>query len=291
MRQNHRLLLAGVAAGMTLLAGPARADDREQCASAADQAQQLRDDGKYRRARDQLLICARDVCPAPIKRDCLDWLTQMESIAPTVVLGARDGTRDLVDVKVYVDGALITEKLDGRPIPMDLGAHTFKFEWAGQTKEEQVVIGAGQKSRNIVTTFGPATPPTPPPTPGPAPDQRGEGSLVPAFVVGGIGILALGSFAIFGISGKSDVSEMEGPGTNACKPKCPEDRVDSARTKLIVADISLGISLVALGVATYMILTRPKIDTDNAVKTGLRSVTFDVGPTVGGAAGTIGARF
>jgi hypothetical protein len=216
----------------------------------------------------------------------------MDSIAPTVVLGAKDGTRDLVDVKVYVDGALVTEKLDGRPMPMDLGAHTIKFEWQGQTKEEQVVIGAGQKSRNIVASFGVAGPtggPTGPTGPtGPGGDQRHEGSLVPAFVVGGIGLVGLTSFMIFGLSGSGDVSDLE----KTCKPKCTEEQVDSARTKLIVADISLGIGLVAIGVATYMFLTRPKIDTENgALKTGLSSVRFDVGPTVGGAAGSIGARF
>ena len=43
------------------------ADDREQCATAAEQAQSLRDEGKYRRAREQMLVCARDVCPGPIK--------------------------------------------------------------------------------------------------------------------------------------------------------------------------------------------------------------------------------
>src|SRR5689334_21873446 len=113
-RTRARLMFATLAAaGVTLLLGEtaARADDREQCATAADQAQQLRDDGKYRRAREQLLICARDVCPAPIKRDCLEWLAQVESTAPTVVFGAKDGAKDLSDVKVYVDGAAVTERL------------------------------------------------------------------------------------------------------------------------------------------------------------------------------------
>ena len=156
-------LLAVFAAAATVLASEtvARADDREQCAAAADQAQQLRDEGKYRRAREQLLICARDLCPAPIKRDCLDWLTQLETIAPTIVLAAKEGTKDLSDVKVYVDGALVTERLDGRPLQMDLGKHAFKFEYAGQTKEEDFIIGAGQKNRSLSVVFAPAAAATP----------------------------------------------------------------------------------------------------------------------------------
>ena len=293
-----RGVLAAMAAATTLLVGEAaaRADDREQCATAADQAQQLRDEGKYRRAREQLLICGRDVCPAPIKRDCLEWLTQVESTAPTVVFGAKEGTKDLSEVKVSVDGAPVTDRLDGKPVQMDLGKHTVKFDYQGQTKEEEVVIGAGQKNRTVTVTFAAAaaapTGPTSPP-----PGEGGGGSLVPAFVVGGIGVVALGSFAIFGLGGKSDVSDLE---NENCKPHCSQDRVDKARTKLIIADISLGISIVALGVATYMILTRPKIDA--VVKAGsapasskrpplVSGVSLDVGALTGGAMGAVGGRF
>jgi hypothetical protein len=270
------------------------ADEREQCANAADQAQQLRDEGKYRRAREQLLVCARDVCPAPIKRDCLDWLTQVESVAPTVVLSAKDGAKDLSDVKVSVDGAAISEHLDGKPIQLDLGKHTIKFEYAGQTREETVILGAGQKFRSVSVVFGGATA-TPPATP-PA-DRGGRGSLVPALVVGGIGVLGIGSFAFFGLSGNAAVDDLK-----KCKPNCAPSEVDKARTKLIVADISLGVGVVALGVATYLLITRPRIDgaelktearaEPNPAKVGgVRLESLDFAPVVGGAVGTVGARF
>jgi len=292
--------LAAMAASTTALAGEgvARADDREQCASAADQAQQLRDEGKYRRAREQLIVCARDVCPAPIKRDCLEWLSQVESTAPTVVFGAKEGTKDLSDVKVYVDGAAVTERLDGKPVQMDLGKHTVKFEYQGQTKEEDVIIGAGQKNRNVTVTFGGAAAAGPA---GPAPADGGGGSLVPAIIVGGVGVLALGSFAIFGLGGKSDVSDLE----KTCKPRCAQSDVDAAKTKLLIADISLGVGIVALGVATYLVLTRPKIEpnvtTGHASNGGPRpvalpkkafsDVSVDFGALSGGAMGSVGARF
>lgn len=298
-RSPVRGIFAVLAATTTLLVAEsaARADDREQCAAAADQAQQLRDEGKYRRAREQLLVCARDVCPAPIKRDCLDWLGQVEQTAPTVVFGAKDGAKDLSDVKVYVDGAAVTDRLDGKPVQMDLGKHTVKFEYQGQTREEDVIIGAGQKNRNVTVTFGatPAQGAVPPGSP-PSSDTGKEGSIVPALVVGGIGVVALGSFAIFGLGGKSDVSDLE----KTCKPRCAESDVDKARTKLIIADISLGVGVVALGVATYLFFTRPKVEAD--VKTGhalakpparkgISDVSFDFGALTGGAMGSVGARF
>jgi hypothetical protein len=68
------------------------ADEREQCASAADKGQQLRDEGKYRGAREQFLSCAREVCPGPIRKDCSDWLNQVESVAPSIVIAAKEGT-------------------------------------------------------------------------------------------------------------------------------------------------------------------------------------------------------
>ena len=284
------MLVAAFAAVAALVAAPssARADEREVCASGADQAQQLRDEGKYRRAREQLLVCARDTCPAPIKRDCLEWLSQLETIAPTVVLAAKEGAKDLSDVKVSVDGVVVTDRLDGKPVQMDLGKHTFKFEYGSQTKEEQFIIGAGQKNRNVSVTFSAAAARAAPAPPA-SPPKNGEGSIVPALVVGGIGVVALGSFAFFGLGGKSDVDDLQ-----ACKGHCAQTDVDKAHTKLIIADISLGVGIVALGVATYLFVTRTHGDAD--AKVGHASsppskLSFDCGAVAGGAMGSVGARF
>ncbi|HEY8079552.1 MAG TPA: hypothetical protein VIF62_35725 [Labilithrix sp.] len=285
--KRARLFAAAAGGALLLVAGAARADEREVCATAADQAQSLRDDGKYRRAREQMIVCARDVCPGPIKRDCLDWLRQLDELAPTVVFAAKEGDKDLADVKVSMDGIPIVDHLDGKPVAVDLGKHTFKFEHGGQAQTSDVVIGAGQKGRNIAVVFGAAAPTTgtpPPPGGETGGDKGGGGSLVPAFIVGGIGVVALGSFAFFGLSGKSDVDDLQG-----CKPHCTQDQVDSARTKLIVADISLGVGVAAAVIATVLVVLRPKADVD--VKTGSSgaralSVGVDFGPNGASMRGT-----
>jgi len=298
-RRGRPALIGATAAVATVLvegiafAGP---DDREVCAASAEQAQQLRDEGKYRRAREQMLVCARDVCPGPIKSDCGKWLTELDRDAPTVVFGARDGKgADVLDVKVFMDGAPIQERLDGKPVLVDSGEHTFKFESKdGAVQEERVLVRAAEKARPIIATFpGPAVPEKDkekdPSTGG---GGGGDGSLVPALIVGGIGVVALGSFAIFGIGGKNDVDELQ-----KCKPTCAESDVDSARTKLIIADISLGVGVVALGVAAYMFLTRPTVDT-NKVQTAARPrdkkdgfIGFDARPLAGGGYAGIGGTF
>lgn len=260
----------------------AQADDREQCISAAESAQAMRDEGKYRRAREQMLVCARDVCPSAIKRDCVQWLSELDRDAPSVVVVARDGDKDVADVKVTMDGVSISEKLDGRPIAVDLGEHTFKFERNGVVKEEKVLIGAGQKSRNIAVNFGTAK------TGGEAggTGRQEPGSIVPAVVVGSIGVIALGTAVVFGLQGKSDVDELQ-----KCKPRCNESDVDSARTKLIISDISTGVGIVALGVAAYMFFTRPKGDVDAKVGASASAWRFDAAPLRGGAAAGLSGSF
>lgn len=294
-------VVAAVAVMTTVLAeGVAFAapDDREQCAASAEQAQQLRDEGKYRRAREQMLVCARDVCPGPIKSDCGKWLTELDRDAPTVVFGARDNSgTDILDVQVSMDGALIQERLDGKPVLVDSGEHTFRFESKdGAVKEERVLVRAAEKARPLIATFpSPVVPDKDKDKDsgggGGSPPATESGSLVPTLVVGGIGVVALGSFAFFGISGKNAVDDLQ-----ECKPTCSEEKVDSARTKLIIADISLGVGVVALGVAAYMFFTRPTVDTSKVeASTGAKKkqswLRLDGGPIAGGGYAGLGGRF
>jgi hypothetical protein len=264
------LFLEGLA-----FAGP---EDADQCASAAEHAQQLRDEGKYRRAREQMLVCARDVCPRAVKNDCGKWLGEIDRDAPTVVLGARDARgADLLDVKVSMDGTPVQERLDGKPVVVDSGEHTFRFEAKdGTVKEEKVLIRAAEKGRSILATFGGGPAKAAPPS---EPKEK-PGSIAPIVVLGGVGVLALGGFAFFGITGKNDVDDLQG-----CKPNCRQDDVDSARTKLILADVSLGVGIVALGIATYLLVTRPS---GHATTGNLR---LNAGALAGGGYAALGGHF
>jgi len=284
--------VAVLAAPGVALAGP---EDVRECASAADQAQSLRDEGKYRRAREQMLVCARDVCPAPIKNDCGKWLGEVDRDAPTVVFGARDskGT-DVFDVKVSMDGATIQEKLDGKPVVADSGEHTFKFESKdGNVKEERVLLRAAEKARLITATFSPVVA-SPPAKVSGAPDadkgqSKNNGWIVPVAIAGGVGVVSLAVFAVEGLSGQSSVDDLQ-----KCKPNCKQDDVDSARTKLIVADVFLGVGIVALGVGAYLFFTRPKGETKahaHDERGVFRSLRLDAGPTAGGGYAGLGGKF
>ncbi len=61
---------------LAALASPAMAADGvgAECARSAEKAQTLRDAAKLVEAREQLLVCARDVCPRAVTSDCLGWI-------------------------------------------------------------------------------------------------------------------------------------------------------------------------------------------------------------------------
>jgi hypothetical protein len=289
----------------------AQADDKQQCLSASDQGQQLRDDGKYRRAREAFTTCSRDVCPALVRRDCVKWLADLEASSPSVVVNAKDDKgNDLVNVTVQVDGSPLVSKLDGKPTLVDPGAHVFHFETGGFPPVEQhVVVHAGEKSRLLTVQFGtpsapstgPATPSTSAPEPStatpsgegtpptgeapPAPVASSSGTRISAWAFGGLALVAFGTEAYFGLSGLSDRSSLE---SDPCAKtsSCPQSSVDSIRTKFTVADIALGVGLVSAGLSAYLFLTAPKGEpTDPHVS------AVDVTPLPGGAAMRLGGRF
>src|SRR5580700_9118420 len=77
-RTKAASLVVLAALAVTSTSVRALADEKEACVAASDQAQTLRDDGKYRAARAQLLVCSRDVCPAIVRRDCEKWLAPID---------------------------------------------------------------------------------------------------------------------------------------------------------------------------------------------------------------------
>lgn len=266
------------------------ADEREQCVAAADQAQDLRDKGFYRRAREQMLVCSRDVCPGAVKRDCAQWLTDLETSAPTIVVSAKSGGSDITAVKVSLDGQPMTDKLDGKPILVDPGEHTFRYETPGSApKEEKVVILVGQKNRVMSVVFAPEAPATPPPQP-PPPDAGGDKAPVPiiAYVLGGAGVVGLGVASFFWLSGLGDKSHLE----DTCGPKngkpgfCSQSDVDSTRAKLVIGDISGGVGIVALGAAAYFVIARPRVEAKAQM-----GWNVDVRPLPGGGAAFVGKSF
>jgi hypothetical protein len=133
----------------------ARADVKS-CLDAAEDGQKLRDAGAYRHARDQFISCASDECPGEVRKRCVGWLADLEKLMPTVVFRARSGGKEIADVRVLVDGEIIGERIDGKPVALDPGEHRMRFERAGsEAIDEAALIVAGEKERLLSVRFGP----------------------------------------------------------------------------------------------------------------------------------------
>ena len=86
-----------------------------------------------------------------------------------------------------------------------------------------------------------------------APAAAQHRSNVPAYVLGGFSAIGAASFAFFASSGHSDFRRLD-----QCKPYCEAADVNSVRAKYLVADISMGVSLLALAGAGYWLLSAPR---------------------------------
>jgi hypothetical protein len=245
---KRALALAAIALSV-IVASPARADedDKQICLKAYDWAQAEREKAHLLRAHAQLETCGRDVCPGPIKKDCIEWLAQVEASTPSLVIAVTDEHgRDLHDATVLIDGVAIDHPLDGRAIAVDPGQHTMSFEASGhKPAHESVIAREGEKLRRVEVRLEDVTITLPVE---PAPRRP----LV-QYVGGGTALVALGVFGFFSLKGATEMWSLE-DGCGKTK-SCKQQDVDRAHDKLVVGDVALGVALVAAGITVYSLLT------------------------------------
>jgi hypothetical protein len=241
-----RAASAALATIAALLADrPAAADEVEACATASEKGQELRDQGKLRAARELFVTCAAAECPAIVQRDCTAWLASVDEKLPSVALHARDRRgRDLTEVRVTIDGEVVAERLDGRALVLDPGAHTFRFAAAGAPEVEQkLLLREGEKGRLVDVVLGPPEAPKPPKI-----EERRFSIPAASWVLGAVALGGFGALAGFGVSAKSAVDDMRA----SCAPGCAPERVDAARRDMILANVGLGVGVAALGAAVVI---------------------------------------
>jgi len=216
-RGVSRAVAVAAALGGALLAHPASAAEptKTQCIDANEAAQPLRKTGKLRAAEEKLLLCVRASCPAVVRDDCAQRLTELRAAEPTVVFSVRDeAEHDLTAVRVTMDGTEIATKLDGSAIAVDPGEHLFTFESEGRLKEARsLMLNEGNKGRAerivlvapVVESSAPPPPPVAEPMapsePPPAPLGRTQRQI--GIALGGVGLAGVVVSSIFGIAAKS----------------------------------------------------------------------------------------
>ena len=214
------------------------------CYDSHEAGQLKRKRGEWRKARASFAACGDNRCPAIVQRDCVAWAAELAAQQPTVVVAVvRDDGTDVLQAKVTLDGSPIA--VDGRAIEVDPGEHRVRVEARGQPPfEERFAVREGDRARRLRVTM-------------PGPDAGTSWAPPPiTYVFGGISVLAIGSFATFAAVGKAHEDELAG----TCVNRCTDDEVAGVRRSYVVADVSLGVAVVAAGAAavTWFLATRSR---------------------------------
>lgn len=261
------LALTSLLVGAAALPAPAAWADDEACAAAYERAQEQRRLGRLIRAREQLLVCSQPRCPGFVVDDCRRWFGEVDEALPTVAFAVRQGGRDLEAVRVYRDGVLLARRLDGRALPVDPGKHTFTIEVPGvERRTVEALIVEGKKNRLIELELPAAAPvamakarpaPSPPASNGSpllstrtthARPRRAPSALTWGLAAGGAAGVA--GFAGLGLWGLREERRMR----EECAPACAPSEVSAVRRSYLLADVSLGLGLGSLALATYFYL-------------------------------------
>lgn len=246
------------AGAIAVSSGIARADASESCFAAAVEGQKLRNAGRLLTARGELGKCASVACPEEVTKDCSRWLGEVGAALPTLVLGARDAAgRDLLDVRVLVDDAPSGTTEGGRPVAVDPGPHKLRFVRSDGTAMEQTVVArSGEKNRSIVVKFAVSVTER---ALEPAPPSALARVPTATWVLGGVGIAALGAFGYFAATGLGDYRRL------GCDVGCAAIDKKGVDAQFLMADVSLVVGVLALGAATVFYLTRSPSGADHFV--------------------------
>jgi hypothetical protein len=273
-------IAVGLAAAPLSFASPAHAGPKE-CVAAADEGQKLRDDGKLNAAREKFISCAAKACPGVVSKQCSQWLVEIEHDMPTLTFRALDEQgKETVEVKVIVDGGTVSQTIDAHALALDPGEHQVRYERAdGRVVEEKVMLRPGEKNRLIELSFQVKTPvvETPKVVAPPKPPPEDHGFHVPLLGWVGLGVGVAGGVmtAAFAMSANSDENRLR----TTCAPSCDSSEKSGVDTKVVLANVGLGVGLVGLGLAVVTtVLANTGEKGDHAKKTEARSVTVDASP-------------
>lgn len=269
---------------------PVPVDAKVSCVGALEQAHSHEKAGRYLASQEELLKCINPVCGDAILSWCTRMHAELESAIPTVVFSAHDEARnvDLSEVAVAVDGKPLLDALDGKATALDPGRYALTFSAAGhEPLEKVVVIRAGERFRQIHVSFpradgATARVVTRVAAPQPTRALEPSGRLVPvmSYVLGGLGVVGVGTFASLRVMANAQDEELQ----QACAPVCRESDVASVDQKYLMSNVALGVGAAALGGAVLFYVVEPSEPTS-------LEVALEVIPTKRGAMGGARGRF
>lgn len=269
--------LGALLLGCSLLSGTALAapsSAKQLCIEAAEEGQQLRQEGKLTTSAQRFRTCAASECPRMLQKDCSHWLEEVEGSIPSVSVKVEDEDgQEVHNAHVTMDGHAWSEA-GGGARRVDPGRH--RFVWVREAKAavvESATLREGERDRIVVLRAPrPAKPPPPKPK---------ATTISPLVWVGyGLGLAAAGGGAAFWAVGLEQRSTLRD--VCASSSTCLESDVGASRNNLVLGDVMMGVGIVALAGATYLLvrdLTRApaSLDLDGSATGGGGGGTVDLG--------------
>ncbi len=267
---SARFAPAVAALAFVALAAPepsAKADDDAvmKCVSATNKGLDLRKQGKLTEARQVLASCAAPACGADISGVCQRRITEINAVMPSIIFLPKDGAgKDMLDVKMTVDGQGPGVVLDGRPVALDPGPHSFKFEFHGLAPvTRSFIVAEGAKDRLEVVEMAPPEPKRPPTLVATVPDASapsGDGQRTAAYWVIGGGVVGLAAGTVFGLMAASSGSTQKSDCASAAI--CPNlpgatSAHNDAVTFGTVSTVAFAVGGVAVATGMVLLLTAP----------------------------------
>jgi hypothetical protein len=241
----------------------------EACSSAYERSQTEKIAGHYVAATAAALECSQLQCSAAIVKECVRFYESLEADTPTLVFSARKSEGgELTDVRVEMDGQVATEQITGRPLAVDPGPHDFVFVHPQRGRiQVRETARVGDHARVIEVQFvDPDAKAADKAQVIRAPTALGPRRVpVLSYVLGGVGVVALGSFVYFRVSGVKDYNEYN----SSCSPFCDPDDVDPIRKKFTLSYVSLGVGIAAVAGAGLVYVVAPRRDAIPAVQASI----------------------
>lgn len=260
---------------LALAATPAAA----ACVAAYERAQERRSAGDLIEARAAALDCSAVACQSFVRRDCRAWQGELQNAIPSVRIEVANAPVS-APVHLLVDGKPISVD-DALLLLLNPGKHELAAIAGAQRVTKDVELAMSEKARSVELSFpatkdsqpvAPKTPkapksepepepepvPAPVPKPTPTPSRVGEKPSNPAsarrgralpIALGAVGVAGLAGFGIFGAVARAQRTQL-----HQCWPGCSPDRIRRVNNLYLASDVSLGVALASLGLATGILI-------------------------------------
>jgi hypothetical protein len=166
-------------------------------------------------------------------------------------------------------------------VELDPGTYEFRFETPGFDPITAThVAHVGDTNRLIEVVFGEAPPSAPGSDGRMAPMRREREVPTMSYVLGGVGVLALGAFAYLRFDGIQQYNELNAD----CSPNCDDAKVEELETQFQLAYVPLGVGAAALAGAGVIYFMSAPVEPETETQ-------LSIVPNRGGAGALLRTRF